>query len=94
MPTISIENIRIDYDFYPDICPICHHAIEPKYLTAILTGPPDNNNTSLHMAFKCTNRNCSKMFIGIYQRKTFNQQGRAVGPFNRSEEHTSELQSH
>ena len=81
MPNMSVNNIRLEYDYYPDICPICHHAIEPKYLTAILTGQPDNKNTYLHIAFQCTYRDCSKMFIGIYKRISFNAQGKAVGSF-------------
>jgi len=56
--------ITIDHTVYhltniPNICPICHHAIAPKYSSGIIV-----RDDLINIAFQCTN--CRNMFIGKY----------------------------
>ena len=81
MPNVQADGITLDYDHHPDVCPICHHAVSPKFNMATLSGDQHGENTVIEMSFKCTHRNCLHMFIGIYKRETKNQQGQMIGQF-------------
>lgn len=81
MPNITIEGTEIvQYDHAPDICPQCHHALNPKLLIATLSGKSNEMNTLLEIAYKCTQRSCQSMFIGQYTRRA-HQGGKKVGDF-------------
>ena len=83
MPKITCEGHKdIEYDHTPDICPKCHHAINPNLLTCTLSGEIFETGTKLEIAFKCTHRNCKSMFIGQYAKKDVNPTtGRMIGIF-------------
>ncbi len=71
MPNITtIEGTIVTYDHYPDVCPMCHHALNPHFLSSTLSGQINEHGTQLEMAFKCTHRNCLRMFIGRYEQKS------------------------
>lgn len=72
MPEVQIENRTTRYDHYPDVCPICHHAIAPEFLLGTLSRNQDEPNIQLDMAFKCTKIDCGRMFIGSYYRVSNN----------------------
>jgi len=59
---------HVEYDFSPDVCPQCHHAVHPKLLTSSLNGDHFKRGTYLEIAYKCTHRNCQSIFIGQYER--------------------------
>ncbi|VXB42810.1 conserved hypothetical protein [Pseudomonas sp. 8BK] len=73
---------NVEYDFPPDICPQCHHALNPKVLEATLNGNSSSNGTLLEIAFKCTHRSCQSMFIGQYERRLTQSGGAKVGVFH------------
>lgn len=81
MPSISIDSHGLAYDYYPDICPICHHAVSPGFLVSSISGQPHKDGTRISMAFKCTYRNCMHMFIGIYERIEVDAVGNSIGEF-------------
>ena len=56
---VKIGTGSLDIDKYPNKCPICHHAIAPKYIAGIISG-----DKTLDLSFQCTN--CNNMFIGKY----------------------------
>lgn len=69
MPNLNPDGgSNVQYDHSPDICPQCHHAINPKLLISTLNGLLSDKNTLLEIAFKCTHRNCFSIFIGQYKR--------------------------
>ena len=53
MPEMTVEKRIVVYDRFPDICPICHHALEPRYVTGALAGTPYSVSTYLELVFKC-----------------------------------------
>ena len=70
MPQINPDSgNQVNYDHVPDVCPQCHHALNPKILQATLNGNASARGTLLEIAFKCTYRNCRSMFIGSSQPK-------------------------
>jgi hypothetical protein len=73
---------NVEYDFPPDVCPQCHHAVHPKVLQSTLNGNPSNSGTLLEIAFKCAHRNCQSMFIGQYERRLTQSGGAKVGVFH------------
>lgn len=83
MPNINPEGQNaVEYDHTPDVCPQCHHALNPKILQATVSGDIATPGTRLEIAFKCTHRNCQSMFIGQYVRRQLHQaSGKMVGTF-------------
>lgn len=53
-------------DKYPDICPLCHHAIKPVHVSTTLADYQELGLAHLDAAFKCTRATCKRMFIGQY----------------------------
>ena len=80
MPTSKAEGENITYDKFPDVCPICHHAIAPKFLQATLSTHRDKIGVLMDAAFKCTRHTCARMFIGRYDRPA-TQANKATGSF-------------
>jgi len=63
MITIQLKNgNEPEIDWFPNICPYCHRTIEP-----IFTGDNLSAN-SLELIFKCPSTDCSRLFIGTYDR--------------------------
>lgn len=83
MLTITPDNeAQVEYDHSPDVCPQCHHALNPKILKGSLSGELVKNDTRLEIAFKCTNLSCQSMFIGQYRRtKRDKHSGKPQGEF-------------
>ncbi len=67
MPEIEAEGRVVVYDRFPDTCPICHHAMQPRHVIAALTGLSKSFNTYLEIVFKCPRYDCSRLFIGRYK---------------------------
>lgn len=83
MPRVSTDCGKgLDFDHSPDVCPQCHHALQPKLLASSLSGEEHTSGTRLEIAFKCTHRNCNSMFIGQYVRKQVNAGHQRVGVFS------------
>lgn len=59
---ITIAHSTYELNNIPNICPICHHAIAPKYSSGEIVV-----NYKLDIAFQCTN--CRNMFIGKYSQQ-------------------------
>lgn len=56
---IQINNSTYELREIPKKCPICHHAIAPKYISGVIVG-----DYKIDIAFHCTN--CGNLFIGKY----------------------------
>lgn len=84
MPNINLEGgNQVVFDFLPDVCPQCHHAVHPKILIGSLNGDPGKHGTYLEIACKCTHRNCLSIFIGQYKRQLSTGPARGMqGTFN------------
>ncbi|MCO7201327.1 hypothetical protein [Pseudoalteromonas sp. OANN1] len=70
MPSITTDMGSLPIDKYADTCPHCHHAVSPRFVNATLSGDQYARGTYIDVAFKCTLHDCSRLFIGIYQRTT------------------------
>lgn len=77
------ESIEIDQK--PDVCPICHHALDPKqHNIYVASGSLSAKGTELEAVYQCTRRKCWRLFIGRY-RRTASQGDKQVGPFKLKE---------
>jgi len=47
----------------PDTCPMCHHGVNPQFLTAIWS----MERQWLKAAFRCPRNGCQEMFVGTYR---------------------------
>jgi len=56
---------QFQYDFDPDICPICHAHSAPKRITAAIS--EDESGARLQIIYRCTRRACDSLFIGTYK---------------------------
>ena len=52
----------------PDECPMCHHGIEPKYLT-YSTDEDDGRNREMQVVFVCPKKDCRAVFIAYYEQR-------------------------
>lgn len=59
------EQYSILVDRFPEACPICHHAIDPRLLGAFFT---DVAHDSVEHGFQCPREACRSLFIGYYER--------------------------
>jgi hypothetical protein len=69
MPFIEIEGEKYHLDLEPEQCPICHFAIAPRTLIAVLSANPDRDagvKAYMDVAFQCVRRDCGSIFIGLY----------------------------
>ena len=48
----------------PENCPLCHHHIDPRRLTANATS---SDNTAVDFAFQCPRAECRHVFVGQYR---------------------------
>jgi hypothetical protein len=71
MPSINTDAGGLSIDKNADTCPHCHHAVSPRFVNATLSGDQYARGTYIDVAFKCTRHDCSRLFIGIYKRTTF-----------------------
>lgn len=74
-----------DLDQKPDVCPVCHHALDPKqHSIYVASGALSAKGTTLEAVYQCTRRECCRLFIGRY-RRTASQGENQVGPFKLKE---------
>ncbi len=64
---IKINSSLFELRQIPKKCPICHHAIAPKYSSGVVV----DDYKKIDLAFQCTN--CQNMFIGKYKKYTGSQ---------------------
>lgn len=65
LPNGGIGGKQVDH--YPDACPICHHASEPKFLIAFA---PADDFIQFDAAFKCPRKACGHLFLATYRTGT------------------------
>lgn len=51
----------------PDICPFCHHAIDPLIHFVYCNKSIWNKNDCLQAIYRCTRKNCDNLFIAYYK---------------------------
>lgn len=61
----------VNFERFPDECPICHKGQEPKFVTSVF----NTRMNVLEAVFKCSIYNCAKLFMTYY---TLPQQGRCL----------------
>jgi hypothetical protein len=66
MNTVIVSGSAFYYDKIPDLCPICHSHIDPKYISAVLCGKNEHEYKSLQLVFQCTKSSCNNIFISTY----------------------------
>lgn len=54
----------LDIDKYPDACPLCHHALEPKHQD--LAHVTMDAGRRLEIVFQCPRERCQSFFIARY----------------------------
>lgn len=50
----------------PDVCPLCHHAIDPIIHFAFCDRQKPGADNCLQVIFRCTKNNCLNLFIANY----------------------------
>ena len=63
--SVDIQGQRLTCDKEPNLCPICHHKINPEEQTWALTNWYCSDPI-LERVFKCPNRECARLFIAQY----------------------------
>ena len=61
---IERESWRVDQQ--PNSCPLCHHAIEPKFLVGHVVDAPATGRAAIELVFVCPRRDCNRAFLGRY----------------------------
>lgn len=68
---LVLSNRKYDIE-EPGVCPHCNNGMEPILEFAISTYFNDPLGTGLYSIFKCTHRDCKRVFVAVYD----------VGPYN------------
>lgn len=72
---------QVELDRKPDVCPICHYALDPRqHNVYVASGSLSGRGTELEAVYQCTRRECWRLFVGRY-RRTASQGEKQVGPF-------------
>lgn len=56
-------------DKLPDICPQCHHKIDPQKMTGFYNSKQQYSDNALEVIFRCPNLDCHEIFIGYYVKR-------------------------
>jgi hypothetical protein len=77
------EGLTFQFDRYPDVCPLCHHAVVTRPVAdTILVGGAQlhESGVMVEMVFRCPHHDCSRFFIGRYSPPppSFNVHGNRV----------------
>ncbi len=70
------HNPKINYDTEPNKCPFCHNKITPRKYNGY------NGDFGLEIIYRCSNEECQRIFIGIYENKDnkiFRLSGTSIG---------------
>ncbi len=67
MPEKIVNSIPLIYDRIPDVCPICHHALQPIHILDSLAGRTIGIGIFLEMVFQCPRNECFRLFIARYK---------------------------
>ncbi len=62
-------DINVTLDAYPDTCPTCRHAGQPKFLTASYVNHRGWGDEEVHCIFQCPRHKCLALYIGRYRYK-------------------------
>ncbi len=62
----------------PNECPLCHHAIDPRFLGGILRENQPMGHVVAEVLFQCPRAKCFHAFIGRYDGEYSRSQGHAV----------------
>lgn len=60
------QDLVVEVDKYPDACPICHHAIQPKFMGDAHAAGRRND---LQLIFQCPVERCQRFFISTYSHR-------------------------
>ena len=65
---MSREIDAFTVDAYPEVCPICHHAIQAKFLVNTALSHPDfpEKQEILSACFRCPRSSCGNPFISYF----------------------------
>src|SRR5438067_7625077 len=65
MIQVKVAGTEWWYDEMPSPCPLCHHAIDARFLTGVVR---QNNpmGTVVELVFQCPRNKCLQAFIGYY----------------------------
>ena len=66
MVNFNIGSIPWTVDRSPGQCPICHHAIDARYLTGVVLQAVPMGKARIELIFQCPRAACSHAFIGQY----------------------------
>lgn len=64
----------------PDECPLCHHAIQPIYVTHYPTGHDAVLHDRFQIVFACPRGDCGFVFVGYYSQNRSKQELRYTLP--------------
>lgn len=66
MINLSMNGFDRTVDRTPGECPICHHAIDARYLTGVVLEATPFGSALAEAVFQCPQRQCLRTFIGRY----------------------------
>jgi len=78
----------------PSKCPLCHHAIDPRYLTGVVRKSQPMGDASIELLFQCPRPACLHAFIGRYEGRYDRSMNRATLFLHATTPYTVPLASH
>jgi len=57
-------------DKLPDVCPQCHHKVDPQKVTGFYNSKKQHSDEALEVIYRCPNLSCHEVFIGYYSKAT------------------------
>jgi len=55
-------------DKLPDVCPQCHHKVDPQKGTGFYNSKKQHSNEALEVIYRCPSLDCHEVFIGYYSK--------------------------
>ena len=59
----------LSVDFFPSECGLCHKQVDPTFISGAFNNG-SSQSLKMEVAFQCTNRECTSLLIGYYQRES------------------------
>jgi len=83
---VDVGGLRYSHDRNPEVCPLCHHAVEVSQEAWTLVGKRIDKEPKLEIVFRCPRQTCGRLFIGRYGPSTEESSaGHTLGLFVLSE---------
>jgi len=100
MKKVPLGRKMWEFDKFPNKCPQCHHAIDPRQIGIVVRKEVVMGSATVELIFQCPQEDCLRAFIGLYigdysqHTRSHMMMLRATSPFiPEPPEHSSEVRA-